>query len=49
MPFAIAGSIKRLQMADLIANDTDCRRVTSLGYVAVRGFLHDEGFLTDDF
>ncbi len=48
MPFAIAGSIRRLQIANLIANDSACRRVTSLGYVAVREFLHDEGFLTDD-
>ena len=48
MPFAIAGSIKQLQIANLVTDEIGCRRVTSLGYVAVRGFLHDEGFLTDD-
>ncbi len=48
LPSAIAGSIKQLQTANLIADYADCRRVSRLGYVAVRGFLGDEGFLTDD-
>ncbi len=48
MPFEIASCIQRLQTANLITDDAGCRRVTCLGYPAVRAFLRSEGFLIDE-
>jgi hypothetical protein len=47
-PAVIASGVAGMQIANLITEDVECRRVTALGYLAVRGFLNSEGFLTDD-